>query len=737
MGKTEFVLKARAEGFSDVSRTGRKSLSELAAEGKKLERVYQGIIGKQVDLLKHLRRVKEGTDAYKALERQLTSVQKAGEKVQQTIAGINRATAEQKMKQGRFTQGLLQGLVPEAAYLERGPGMFRQAMGAELGKRMRGVATGGVHTFTSGLGGIIEALQSIPGGGLAAAPLQMQMGFAQQYLAFRQQQMQAVPYFRGNMGGISNAEWAKRQYAQDWDPARMTARRAEAARLAREGVAQVPEAEFLPGGKYAPDVWATSELQAAERATMKRTRTGPKGSWDEEAPPEAFRDLAAMRRRAVLQGRERLAQEREGEINVELGRQARLRLRRPESLMDLVRRQGQRLGMASPESLEAATAITRVGGGRGRELRDQGMIPAAFGAMRAYGVGFDTAGQFLGAGRRGGLVGAQGASGQALVSTVGDALRMGLEGSEVATYVDQIAQGIQRWRQTGIPVNRESILGLSKAMALTGLGAIRGGAAAQGLVGRAQELSRRGPQSAEEVLLLQELGWRPGTGAAGYERAQMAIESGEALKPDLVQRLLGRVMGEGAGAMATPEQQAQARVRGRSLLQSLGVEVSAEEMMGMASQLGVGKMPPELAARLEQTQQEMRRGRREARGVQTPEEMAAMAERLTPGEMRRKAAMTDKEIALGGKYVNSMFDLEETTRKLADAFNVLAAVPFATMTQSIRDMAESLPGMATAMKNFAQNFAPESGTRSITRTVRDFFPEAGRGSMSLATGGAE
>jgi hypothetical protein len=718
--RTEFVLKARSEGFQDVSRTGRKSISELAAEGKKLERTYVGIISKQVELVKSLKKVKEGTDAYRALERQLNSVQKAGAKVQQTIAGINRATAENKMKQGRFTQGLLQGLVPEAAYLERGPGMFRQALGAELGKRMRGVASGGVHTFTSGMGGIIEALQSVPGGGLAAAPLQMQMGFAQQYLAFRGQEMQAVPYLRSRMGGISGQEWERRQYGAAWDPQRMAARRAEAARMARAEVGQVPESEFLPGGKHAPGPWMSSELGELERGTAKRTRVGPYGAWEEAAPPEAFQDLKARRRMAVMVGRDQLTAERERQIGEELMQRDLRRVRRPETLMDTIRRQGLSVGMAAPEALQAAAAITQAGGGRGAELRSQGMLPAAFGAMRAYGVGYGTAGQFLAAGRRGGLTGAAGASGQALVSTVGDALRMGLEGSEITAYVDQIAQGIAQWRQTGIPVNRESIAGMSRAIALTGVGAIRGGAMAQGLAGKAQELARRGPQTPEEVLLLQELGWKPGTGALGYEKAQMAIESGEALKPDLVQRLLGRVMGPGAGEGGTPEEQAKARQRGRSLLGMLDVEVGPIEMAAMAAQLGVGEMPPELAARLQQTQREMRRGGKEARDVATPEEMLRQAEQMTPAEVRRAKALENKEIGQGGKYIDAMFNLEETTRKVADAFNVLAAAPFQQLTQAISDLATMAPEFALVVKKVIDKVKDEPGQGAIEKKVHEY-----------------
>jgi hypothetical protein len=699
--RSRFEIEAKAVGFKEtgaaaekVGKVGRSAISGMLKEGKALRDVFRGLVQEQIRLNKEMSAAGRGTDAWKKVAAELRGVSKEAAGVLSLMSQIGEATKDQASKKGRFYKGLLQGLVPEINNIKEGPGMWRQALGAEIGKRSRGVGAGMANTFTHGIGGIAQALQSVPGGGFMSAPMMMAMGFAQQNLAYQGVQNQALPFLNVRGGGLSVSEAERRRYAAAWDPKRVAARETQAARMAQEKVAGIPDAEFLPGGKHAPDAWVTSELGGLEAAARKRWRHGPKGMWEEDAPPETRRDLANRRKMVAAGGRARLAEEQQGDIVTELRRQAMNKAgARPQTLRSLIAETGVDFGMAAPEALQMIAQVSQVGGGRGAALQAQGMVPAAMAAQTGYGIGAETSGAFLQAGRRGGLVGGLGDAGGALAGAIQDGLKLGLQGSELTDWVAKIGEGIQQWRQTGIPFNKDSTAALAGAVAGVGLGATRGAVVAQGLATAAQGLSQRGPSSPEELMMLQEVGgWKPGTGAAGFEAAQAQLEGGKGLTSEAVQRLMKRAMSAGGGG-------AGGRLVARRMLKQLGIQTGVEEMQGWGAQLEGGEMPAELKARIEQGRADQEAGAKEADQIRRLG-LEEVVSRQVAGGTKQQAGLTNKEISIGGGMLKTMFNLEEGTHAMARSFEVLAGRggPLEKLTDATRTLSSEMPKLAAKLR---------------------------------------
>ncbi len=220
--RTDVVIKTRTEGLgqtgSDLQNLGQRgaaSMAKVEKEVKRLDSTFSKLTDRQLELSKVMADIEDkASPAYRKLAKDMSAVQKEAAGIERTLKNVQRtyketdATAEQsankrkqqQQKQGAFTQGLAQGLIPEAAYLQRGPGMFRQAAGAAIGGRMRGAAGGMANMPFTGAAGLGQALQSIPGGGFLAMPLMQSMQYAQQSLQHRTQQQQLKPFLRMGMG---------------------------------------------------------------------------------------------------------------------------------------------------------------------------------------------------------------------------------------------------------------------------------------------------------------------------------------------------------------------------------------------------------------------------------------------------------------------------------------------------------------------------------------------------------
>jgi hypothetical protein len=184
-------------------------------------------------------------------------------------------------------------------------------------------------------------------------------------------------------------------------------------------------------------------------------------------------------------------------------------------------------GIGQAEAAQRAAAIMQAGGGVYTGSRGQaGFMKQAMAAQTAFGGDSGTSGAFLQAGRRGGLVGGQGRSGASLRGALQDAMRLGLEGSEITEYLAQMAQGIQAWESTGIQLNKDSIRSMGMEMTGAGISGVRAGKLAGGFQGYLQNIGKKGLSGGLDLLAMQSFGGFKGGGSDDYVKAIMQMEQG-------------------------------------------------------------------------------------------------------------------------------------------------------------------------------------------------------------------
>jgi hypothetical protein len=698
--QTEVVIRGKAQGFGEVNAAaqslGQRSAQAMAKvdkEVKKLDDTFRQLTDRQVELTKVMADIEDtASPAYRRLAKDMAAVQQEASQVERTMRNLQRAyketgtTADQviqrrEQRRGAFSQGLLQGMIPEAAYLQRGPGMARQAAGAAIGARARGVAGGMAQIPFSGAAGLAQALQSVPGGGFLAMPLMQTMQYAQQALQFRQQRQQLMPFLQMGAevgGGVAVGQTPAQQRAQALRQAdRMMAQVAVRGERGRGGVLAAVEEAVDPAGAIGTAIGAIGEIFEG----------GVRGRLRQE---QRKRDIVAAGGGEAFAQRQREAERQRiaDRIIEQRGGIARQRVR-PRTLQDIIRTQGQQMGFALPEAMQFMGGVTQAGGGVGRELATQQMGTAAMAAQRLYGIGADVSGAFLQAGRRGGVVGARGRGGEAMVEAIAGGMQMGLEGSELTTFMQQMAGDIRAWQQTGIPINTTSVAAIGASLARTGLGGIRGAAVTRGLTARARELTTRGPQGAEELIMLQELGGFGGGGVEDYEQAQLRLEQG-GFDPEDVRRMMRRLMAAGGGG-------AGGRAVFRRAMRRFGVNIGVAETQLMEKQITGQELTPDEEARIKQIDTQIAQV---AGGA--PETVGAMGRKAieaTNPALQKQANITNQQIAAGNAMLGVMQSLEKTTRNVATGFTRLAGEPLTNLTRGIEGLSNEIPGLASKLKD--------------------------------------
>jgi len=685
--RTDLTLQYKSKGYSEVNQQVSK-LAESASHANEKQAKGYSMVGNEVGRLKErlkdlaeeqadLNRQLEmigdkASPAYKKLANQFKEVQSEGSRVERVIRSMERAfkdqtkSMEDMQKRGAFLQGFMQGAVPGAAFMQRGPGMGRQAIGMAVGRAARGVAGGLASTPFSGAQGIASALREIPfAGGLLAAPFQQATGYGEQALQMQRQRVQALPML--NVAGMPG------QYQRTLSRM-MTQRAPEMERNVaqfRAGLMQRPPTKplsegtpmysYTPGKGYAPTAEAMQE------------------------PPGLAEAVAGERQR------QREAVERDA------ARAVRQRMFRG------IRGAGKELlGVGEPEALQRVAGMTQAAGGTIDQLRQQGMLRTGMAAEAVYGVQAGTSGAFARGGRLGAFAGAQpgiqGAGAKALTDQIAAAMEMGLSGSDVPMYLQQIASGITQWEQTGIPVADKAMAGFGKAVAEYGFAGPRAAAIGGGFVRAAQGLSTRGPQSAADLLMLQTMGGFKGGGAADFEKAQIRLEQlklGE-VGPEQIKGLVGRMLQAGGGGAA-------GRLLARQQLGRMGINVGAEEMQLLGTQMTSGSLTEAQQKRLKVLGAQRKEA---AMGApKTPEEIqktAAKAMDTFGANLQKAAKIQNQQIDIGTKMIPMLNSLENTSGMLSKKFANLAGEPLEKLTASLERLTDALvnedKSLLTALK---------------------------------------
>lgn len=353
-------------------------------------------------------------------------------------------------------------------------------------------------------------------------------------------------------------------------------------------------------------------------------------------------------------------------------------------------------GMNEQESAQFMGQVAQAGEGGIEDVGRQGMIGTAFAARRLYGVSAETSGMFVRAGRRGGLAGMQGTGAELMSQVIADAMAMGLKGSQITSYLQEIASGIQQFDTSGMPIAERSIASMGVSLSTVGFRGGRAAALARGVTGAAQGLSRRGPQNAAELLLLQQLGGFEGGGAEGFERAQLRLEQGEFGGAEM-QRLFSRFMRAGGGGAA-------GRGLFRASMRGFGVNIGVKETMLM-DRIRTGSATEEDRKELAQIEDARLRVETEGGAMgkgapKGPADIMAQARKMLDdygANVRRAADISNRQRVAGEQMLPALQNLESSTTNVNKAFSELVSGPLKSFSGMVESASKSIAAFASGL----------------------------------------
>lgn len=703
----------------------------------------------------------------KTAERQINSLNKA---FATQAKEAERLAEASRQGRGAFIQGLAQGGLPfPAPFLQRGPGMGRQVAGMAVGRALTGGARGAQlagGAMFGGVGGMAQAIGSIPlVGGMLGGQFQAAAQYAQQNIQWQQTKLGMAPYTE-RVGDIreratylaersaklrrarSRKEEAEREIeeaernrdilmkAAQYQHARKRQEEALAA-AEKEGVlpyaaekgSQVVSSTFdsikrgigeivnpfgevvdagidlLKKGDIGGFITGKHGDVAAQKAIEERelTRT-TKGEL------KSIKELDALREKNFdkLEKKRKEARKADLQYRKELATASKKYAAGP--FRDIGQMGVSLMGVSKPEAAQIYGEMMQAGGGYKQEAIEQGMIGSAFAARTMFGVQPGVAGAFLGAGRRGGVVGARGAQGgggAAFREALAEGLRLGLEGSELNRYMQETAAGIQNFEATGIEINTRSITSLARDLTDTGIAGTRAARMARGITGGIQQVGQRGIQSGLDLYMLQSIGGYRGGGATQYREARARMES-----------LAGTVQAEGVGAIAG-ESQISESLRGimrmaggdpgaqaellQTVLRQMGVQTSVKETDWLARSLRGEEATPEQLSMIQQERRRQALGAAEAKetGLGSEADMMQAAKDVVSGYApgaKAQASLANKQIAVGRRMVGVVKQLENMALDATDAMSKAFVPSLSKATTELENMAKNLPTLLEYIK---------------------------------------
>jgi hypothetical protein len=630
--RKKFTLHFEQKGAEAVSKIVDKLNEGLSPEA---------MGGGMEELDKSTRRTIQSVDKLtRAMERMRKLQEKAEKRTPQTT---------QPAAQGGFMQGVLQG-GGFGPFLQRGPGMYRQAAGMGIGRMGRGFAGGAASMPFRGLAGVSQGLMSIPGGGLVSAALSNAMGTASSQLQYQTARL--------GFGGYRAP----------------SALLAEANR-ARSGVMGRNVDEFTPTymrGSYAEEV----KRQAGRGEAGQRNLNDPAwhaqmrrfGTTQAEKAPEE----GARRQRAAAEAAADRVMRADPMRQFQMSAQRLSVLNRTEALQF-----ASQMGLSGLDR----TFGTAQGSGNLRSSL----------AAQTLGIGNAASlGGFIRGRQRGGVVGGD------LEDTIEGAMEAGMNRSEANELLQVIASGQQQFLQTGMPINTRSLLDMGRAVT----GAFRAGgrssAIAQQLGAAGRTLADRGPQSAADFLALRVFGGFDNNTLESYQAARRRLESGEAFQDDP-----NTPQNEARGRFMQFAGQAAGSVQGGPAARSQALQ-TAFRNFGSGIRLGVAE-----SDRLERI---LRLGPQNAQDRAFIEQQTSQlggafdlqgeAERLVGGASgrRRAADLENRRIGIGAEMLPIVQKFENATLKTAGAITKLEPALNA-LGDGANTVAGYLPGIAQTLQN--------------------------------------
>lgn len=629
---------------------------------------------------------------------------------------------------GAFTQGLLEGIMPGnlSRIIERGPGAFRQAAGIYLGDKARTAIGGLASVPLAGEAGLTRAVEGIPlFGGAGSALLQRSLSQAKQAIAFRQQEASLAPYL-GGVGmrhGIAyesgvSAEYGSAGINDEQAKAQAERERKEAYQAYNPNWA--PAAENQAVGKAHKRILdAAVEKKAKDLALKEGVNLDQQGLFSgptdadrqkytlQAAPLVGARGIRGLRGRAsvddprgVFWGQaEEPFRQAAGEAAAQKVQQ-RVEAEREMARKNVAERRASGVeeagakygGMDISQTQQFLAHMAQRGGGTARAIQQQGMTSLSLAAQSVYGIGPEVSGAFVQAGRVGGVAGGGLGGGRStqkgnemFSKALGDGIALGLEGSELNSYLQKMAEGIDAWKTTGIPLAQDSIADLGRSMITAGgMGGQRAALAATSTVSSLQQLAGRGPTSETDLLKLQIYGGYTGGGMVDLANARKNIQSGKGITPENNQKYMRALYLTGTGGLTDPESQAIGAEVLRQGASELGQNFSVSESELYGKQLtnqpltdDEQKALKDLLPRIDQLT-----------NSQIAARTLSLAASGNKGVLEEQAKRSNEQLQSGDKFISAVQDMDAVMQRSVTAFGDVFAKGVDSLAEALRSVIE-------------------------------------------------
>lgn len=507
--RTTVVVEAKARGFEKTQREVKKTFGQL--DTRELTKGFKQLtflvreMGRQVSGLTS--GMKEANRAFRMRD-SVQGTQRLGEEIDRLRAKVESLTQAKKRddevdRRRANRQGFAMGVLQGAGVGEYFPaqGFTANVAGRVLGGGVRRAAAFGAVPFT-GTQGLIQGLSGIPiVGGFLAGQAQNAMGAASEALGVRQQMM--------GIRALSTAP------APDYAAIRRRAERrapqlgeGEVRRRAREAyVSGLPDLSTRPG--ILASLFGDAPDPEVERARLAAVSVS-----------QAREDVASINRaRKRAAGTRAVSRAARGPFQEALTAGVRFG------------------GMGPQQSIQFAQSLLQMAGGSIQAL-GRGRITQAIAAQTRLGIGADVSGAFV-RGQREGMGGVRAGGPDAFMAALRGGMSLALEGSDLTAYMRQMASQIMQWDSTGMPLNVRSAVAMSQAL-VGALGGVRAARVAGGIRTAGQRISKTGPTSAEQFLMLRDLyGLQAGASGEEFASALMRAEAGD-FSPEGLQKFTAR-----------------------------------------------------------------------------------------------------------------------------------------------------------------------------------------------------
>jgi hypothetical protein len=595
---TADASQARRAGRDIEAAFNPRAIKAYKAAGKDLEAQFVALARRQVDLTRALLGVEKGSKAYKDLRKELRGAADDARLLQTALRGVEAITGRQEQsarqaaqqRRRSFFGGLMQG-AGVAQYMPAGPGMGARTAGALLGggvRRMGGMATS--PFLMPGMGGLSQAASMIPivGAGISGA-LSTAAGAYQSAVGYDRARLENLPH----AGAVQSRRWIPKKGLSLKDmpsPEESQMARDFKSGMYDETMAREP-GKFIGKPKEHGAVWDARAgkwgpppvtIQEAEAATWRKRTPEEARAAAAETHPAAAAAAAKYDKWKAAQG-DKSKGRWEAFTETGPGMEA-----------------GARYGLG-PTQMQAAYGQFMGARGGIWDPTSKPQFMESMAAKARFGIDPGTAGRFARAGIAGGggrgIEAAQGLSG-----TLQAAFRAGLEGSQIAEYLQTLVQLTEQAERSGVKIDVREFNRMAGGLTGIGIEGLQAQRIAGGLTQAGMGLAERGVSKPADMIMLRAAGFRPEQGAEGYAKAMRKLEGGldvdmmqnllatsaEGVKaggfgPEMQSLLLKRLMGGGFGVKIGMEQADRLIAAG-----GMGAEgLSAE----MARQFGKGERP--------------------------------------------------------------------------------------------------------------------------------------------------